>query len=112
MDHDSLSRRLDEMFDAEPGERRAVVRQALDLADAGRWAETHDGEPLTAARVVDELKQAPSDSHRSSDEARERSVKSPASGEGLADRWNWWIGALELAHGGFERFAVRSWRAE
>ncbi len=77
----------------EPGERRVVVRQALDLADAGRWAETHDGERLTVDRVVGELEQAPS-------------------GEGLADRWNWWIGALELAHGGFEPFAVRSWRAE
>jgi hypothetical protein len=93
MDRDALDRRLAETFGGEPAERRVVVRQALDLADARRWAETHDDEPLTADQVVDELEQAPS-------------------GQGLADRWNWWIGSLEVAFGDFERFAVRRWRAE
>lgn len=91
MDRDELDRRLDRAFDASAAERRVVVRQALDLADAGSWAETHDGEPLTPQQVVTELEQAPED-------------------DGLADRWNWWIGSLELAYGGFERFAVRRWR--
>ena len=93
MDRDALDRSLAEAFDASPAERRVVVRQAVDLADAGRWAETHDGEALTVERVVAELEQAPE-------------------GEGLADRWNWWLGALEVAHGGFERFSVRRWTAE
>lgn len=93
MDRDALAERLAEAFDAEAPERRVVVRQAVDLADAGRWAETHDGEALTVDRVVAELEQAPE-------------------GDGLADRWNWWLGSLELAYGGFERFTVRRWRAE
>lgn len=93
MDRDALDRRLADAFDGEPAERRVVVRQALDLADTGRWAETHDGVSLTVDRVVAELEQAPSS-------------------ESLADRWNWWIGSLEVAFGEFERFAVRRWRAE
>lgn len=93
MDREALDRRLAEAFEGTGAERLVVVRQALDLADDGRWAETHDGEPLTVSQVVAELDQAPD-------------------GEGLADRWNWWLGSLELAYGGFERFAVRRWRAE
>lgn len=93
MDRDALDRALAEAFDAEPSEQRVVLRQALDLADAGRWAETHDDVALTPEQVVTELEQAPA-------------------GEGLADRWNWWIGSLEVAYGGFERFAVRRWRDE
>ena len=93
MDRDALDRALAEAYGGEPAERRVVVRQALDLADAGRWAETHDGAALSVDRVVTELEGAPS-------------------GEGLADRWNWWIGSLEVAYGDFERFAVRRWKAE
>lgn len=93
MDRDALDGALAEAFGGEPAERRVVVRQALDLADAGRWSATHEGEPLTVERVVAELEQAPS-------------------GESVADRWNWWIGSLEIAYGGFERFAIRRWRAE
>lgn len=93
MDRDELDRQLAAAFDAEPGERRVVVRQAMDLADAARWAETHDGTALSVERIVAELDQAPED-------------------EGLADRWNWWIGALEIAHGRYARFAVRRWPVE
>ncbi len=93
MDRDALEAALADAFSGDAAERRVVVRQALDLADAGRWAETHEGAALTAERVVAELEQAPS-------------------GESVADRWNWWIGSLEVAYGGFERFAVRRWRAD
>lgn len=93
MDRDALDRSLAEAFDGEPAERRVVVRQAMDLVDAERWAETHDGTALTVDRIVAELDQAPD-------------------GDGLAERWNWWIGSLELAHGEFERFGVRRWQSE
>ena len=93
MDPDALDRQLAEAFGSGAAERRVVVRQAVDLVDAGRWAETHDDEALTPERIVSELEQAPRDA-------------------GLADRWNWWLGALEVAHGGFERFSVRRWTVE
>jgi elongation factor P--beta-lysine ligase len=48
---------------------------------------------LTADRIVEELEQAPED-------------------EGVAERWNWWIGSLELADGDYERFAIRRWQSE
>lgn len=93
MDREALDRSLDAAFDGEPAERRVVVRQALDLADASRWAKTHDGVTLTVDRLIAELRQAPAD-------------------DDLAERWNWWIGALELAYGGFEQFAVRRWEPD
>ena len=37
MDEAELDRRLQETFDAPAGERRVVVRQARDLADAGAY---------------------------------------------------------------------------
>lgn len=91
MDPEGLDQELAGAFGGTPSERRVVVRQALDLAEAGRWSETHGDEPLTPERIVTELGQAPDV-------------------DGLADRWNWWIGSLEVAHGDFERFAVRRWR--
>jgi hypothetical protein len=93
VDRDALDRSLAAAFDGEPAERRVVVRQVMDLVDAERWAETHDGTPLTVDRIVAELEQAPDD-------------------DGLADRWNWWMGSLELAHGGFDRFGVCRWRSD
>jgi hypothetical protein len=73
-------------FDPAPGERRAVVRCARDLADSGRLAADR-GAPLTAEGVVSELEDAPD-------------------GLSLAERWNWWMGALELAYGGYDAFRV------
>lgn len=93
MDGETLAEQLDAAFDAPLAERRVVVRQAVDLADAGRWADTHDGERLTAEQIVRVLGSAPS-------------------GDGLADRWNWWMGSLEVAYGEFERFSVRGWPAD
>ena len=66
-------------------ERRTVARQAVDLADAGRYRRD-SGRRLTVDLLVDELADAPDGSP--------------------ADRWNWWIGVLSLAYGGYEPFAV------
>jgi len=92
MDRKRLADRLEGAFDAPPEARRVVVRQVGDLHDSGRYAETHGAE-LTAERVVDELGDAPAD-------------------YGLVDRWNWWIGALDLAHEEYDRFRIRAWQGE
>lgn len=81
MDEATLRRRL-ERFGGDEAERRAVARAARDLADDGRFA-ADEGYPLTAAVVVDELA-----------DRREG---------GPAVRWNWWLGALEIAHGAADR---------
>jgi len=88
----SIDRLLADRYDADTGERRAVVRAAVDLADDGRYGRTHDVE-LTVERIGTELAQAPEDL-------------------GLAECWNWWIGSLELAHGDYDRFRVRRWEPE
>jgi hypothetical protein len=73
-------------FGGGEGERRTVARQARDLADSGKHA--HDrSHPLTVEVILSELS-----------DAREG---------GPADRWNWWMGALEVAYGGYEPFQVR-----
>lgn len=73
-------------FGGNEAERRTVARQAADLAASGKHARDRS-HPLTAAVVVDEL-----------GDAREGSP---------AKRWNWWMGALEVAYGGYEPFEVR-----
>ena len=67
-------------------ERRTVARQAADLAASGKHTRDRS-HPLTVEVVVDEL-----------GDAREGSP---------AERWNWWMGALEVAYGGYEPFQVR-----
>ncbi|PSQ22630.1 hypothetical protein BRD04_04230 [Halobacteriales archaeon QS_9_67_17] len=32
------------------------------------------------------------------------------SGHDLTERWNWWLGSLEAAHGNYARFQVRRWQ--
>jgi len=64
-----------------------VARQARDLADSGQVAEDL-GFELTVDAVLSELDDAPAD-------------------HSLVERWNWWIGSLELSHGGYEQFQVR-----
>lgn len=86
MDRERLDTALD-LFDPTPGERRVVIRQAIDLDDSGRFEDDMDTE-LTAEVIVDNLQDAPDDR--------------------LADRWNWWIGSLTVAYGGYERFQVRA----
>lgn len=89
IDPERLETRLREEYGGSSGEVRVVVRQAVDLADSGRYAATTGG-PLTTDLVIDELADAP---------------------EGTAaDRWNWWIGSLEIAYGGYDRFGIRRYQ--
>lgn len=87
MDSESLARELEAAFGGSDQARRTVARQARDLADAGRIEETL-GYELTVADVVENLADAPED-------------------RSLVERWNWWLGSLELSHGGYNRFRVR-----
>ncbi|WP_117594270.1 hypothetical protein [Haloprofundus halophilus] len=86
MNLDELDAALRREFTGAEAERRVVVRQAGDLADTEK-AETDRGVPLTVDEIVDNLSDAPD--------------------EGIASRWNWWMGALEAAYGGYEPFQVR-----
>ncbi len=101
LDPDALDAALAEAFDGSPGERRAVVRQATDLHDAGRYREDSGGDAdsnastpadnaLTVETIVEHLADAPRGS--------------------VADRWNWWVAALEAAYGGYSEFEVRRYR--
>mgnify|MGYP000288950267 CR=1 FL=1 len=87
MDAEELREELGR-FGGTDAERRAVARQARDMADAGVF-ERDEGRTLTVETVLDELDDAPDGSP--------------------ADRWNWWLGALEVSHGDYERFQVRRW---
>jgi hypothetical protein len=91
MNRARLEAALREAFDPTPGELRVVVRQATDLADSGQY-ETDADRPLTAETVVEGLHDAPD--------------------EGLAERWNWWIGSLELAYGDYATFQVQRYRPD
>lgn len=88
MDRDHLASVLADEFGGDEATRRAVARQAGDLADSGRLA-ADAGIDLDAAAICRHLADAPE-------------------GYSLAERWNWWIGSLELAFGGYDRFLVRS----
>ena len=85
MNHARLEKALRE-FDPTDAELRVVVRQAVDLADAEQFQEDA-GYLLTPDVVVRNLRDAPDDT--------------------LAERWNWWLGSLEAAYGGYRRFQVR-----
>lgn len=87
MNREALREELGETFGGSEAARRAVARQAGDLADDGRL-ESDLGHPLTIAAIRSNLRDAP-------DEYT------------LIERWNWWMGALELSHGGYDRFRVR-----
>lgn len=78
-----------ETFGGDDAERRAVARQARDLADSGRY-EGDAGVAFTPEHVVVQLADAPDG--------------------GPADRWNWWLGSLEYAYGDYTEFQVRRWR--
>lgn len=87
MDRTQLEARLVETFDAESDAASIVARQASDLADSAQYTDDFDGE-LTVEIVLENLEDAPEASD-------------------LVERWNWWLGALELSHGGYQRFRVR-----
>ncbi|WP_247731188.1 hypothetical protein [Halovivax limisalsi] len=86
-----LELRLRESFGGTVGESRVVVRQAIDLADSGQY-EADVGVALSNDLLVDELADAPDGSP--------------------ADRWNWWVGALEVAYGGYGQFGIQRYRTE
>lgn len=87
VDREKLVERLDDEFGGSEAAQRAVSRQARDLADSGRIEAELDYE-LTIDAVVSNLADAPAE-------------------YGLVERWNWWIGALELSHEHYRRFHVR-----
>ncbi|MFB6092309.1 MAG: hypothetical protein ABEK02_04775 [Haloquadratum sp.] len=87
-DAGALAAALGDAFDGSDAEYRVVARQARDLADAGLVA-TDRGAPLSVDEVVRNLEDAPEDAS-------------------VADRWNWWLGALEAAYGGYREFEVRA----
>jgi hypothetical protein len=87
MDRDDLEHELAETFGGDEQARRAISRQARDLADAER-IETDFGYELTVDAIVDHLDDAPDD-------------------HTLVERWNWWVGSLDLSEGGYQRFHVR-----
>ena len=75
-----------ETFGGDDAECRAVARHARDLADSGRYADD-TGIELTPEHIVVQLADAPDGDP--------------------ADRWNWWLGSLEYAYGGYAEFQVR-----
>jgi len=87
VDRERLERELRQRYDADEAVCRVVSRQARDLADSGQFEADIDAE-ITVEVVLDNLVDAPDDNT-------------------LIERWNWWLGALELSHGGYERFRVR-----
>ena len=87
MDRTALETELQAAFDAGDRSARVVARQAQDLSDSGRVAEDL-GMELSVEVVVSNLEDAPGDYT-------------------LLERWNWWLGSLELSHGGYEHFRIR-----
>jgi len=88
VDTDAVESALAAAFDPSPGELRVVVRAARDLHDSGVYAADAGRKP-DANLLVAELADAPH--HR------------------LPERWNWWLGALELAYAsGYDEFRVRA----
>ncbi|WP_253737260.1 hypothetical protein [Halohasta salina] len=87
MDTTRLKHALKQEFGGSEAELRVVARQARDLVDSGQ-AVTDRGHELTVDEVVGHLQDAPDDAE-------------------LIERWNWWMGALDVAYGGYERFSVR-----
>lgn len=88
VDAHRLDDALEREFGSTDAERRVVVRQARDLADSGMVDEDR-GHELTVDDVLGNLDDAPADL-------------------ALAQKWNWWMGALETAFGGYLQFTVRT----
>jgi hypothetical protein len=86
IDPRELEAELERRFGGSESERHVVARQARDLADSGK-VERDRGEQLTVSEIVRHMDDAPD-------------------GSSVADRWNWWLGALEAAYGGYGEFQV------
>lgn len=87
MDTERLEHALEGEFGGTESERRAVARAARDLDDSERPAEDR-GHALAVSGVVRHLSDAPDDAS-------------------VVERWNWWMGALDAAYGGYDYFTVR-----
>lgn len=87
MNRERLETALTEEFDATPEAARVIGRQASDLADSGR-TESDLGFELTVEAVCRNLRDAPED-------------------HSAVERWNWWIGSLDVSHSGYQRFQIR-----
>jgi hypothetical protein len=88
VDQRRLHETLATEFDGSDRILRVVARQAGDLADSGRLAADAGYDP-TADTVLENLQDAPGEYT-------------------LVERWNWWVGSLELAYGDdYRRFRVR-----
>lgn len=88
VNREELVRNLNTEFDGSERALRAVSRQARDLADWGRIEEDAGYQP-TPDDVVAHLQDAPD-------------------AQTLVERWNWWVGSLELAYGEeYRQFRVR-----
>ncbi|MFT4922077.1 MAG: hypothetical protein ACI8XM_001287 [Haloarculaceae archaeon] len=87
MERERLEEELADVFGGDEQTLRAISRQARDLADSGRITEDF-GHELTVEVVIDNLQDAPED-------------------RSLVERWNWWVGSLDLSKGGYQRFHVR-----
>ncbi|GAB6879978.1 hypothetical protein JCM17823_22520 [Halorubrum gandharaense] len=87
MDPKRFDAALEDAFGGTPAERRPIVRAARDLADAGKPSRDR-GHALTPQGVVRNLADAPD-------------------GSSVVERWNWWMGALDAAYGGYDAFTVR-----
>ena len=92
VDTTRLRHTLSREFGGSEAELRVVVRQASDLVDSGKTVSDRGAE-LTVDEVVGHLTDAPD-------------------GSDLIERWNWWMGALDVAYGGYEQFSVRFVRDE
>ncbi|PSQ45674.1 hypothetical protein BRD17_00995 [Halobacteriales archaeon SW_7_68_16] len=79
-----LADRLAE-FEGTAGDRRAVARAARDLHDSEPFPADAD-RSLTPETVVANLDDAPHGD--------------------VIERWNWWLGALDLAYGGYAEFQL------
>ena len=89
MDRVHLREELVERYGAAEERCRVVARAAGDLADTGQY-ESDVGVALTADQVVTELDDAPVDYD-------------------IVQRWNWWVGSLEVAYGDYDQFRIRRW---
>jgi len=92
VDTTRLTHTLRQEFGGTEAELRVVTRQIMDLVDSGQTVSDRGAE-LTVEEIVSHLQDAPD-------------------GLDLIERWNWWMGALDVAYGGYERFSVRFVRDE